>query len=264
MLGADLTPRVLNLAFQQAESGFFGRLAQIDHVDFSLDNLPLHYAIDYFYLNVCGHVIPDVFGQPARAHIAGAEKPWIAVVLADSDQNLVPRDGSALGAALAPAARMAFLNPHRAFQLFRIGFSQRFADAMTQIPSGLVADSQDLLNLIGGDSLLRSRHQLRYQEPGRKWQMRIVEDRAHGRGKLIAAAIADEHLAIRDQVGRDFIRVATQAPNPFGPAKTRYDFAAPLVVAIPFNSGHQCWEQFSQRKCKCDALEGAIEAADTS
>src|SRR5437588_571275 len=70
---------------------------------------------------------------------------------------------------------------------FASGTSHSLADAMAEIPRGLVADSKHSLNLIRTDSFARFRHQVGNKKPFRQRQMRVVKDSPYRRGELILA-----------------------------------------------------------------------------
>ena len=84
-------------------------------------------------------------------------------------------------------ADVCLVNFHGPLERSRIRFFHRLTDAMTEIPSRLVGDSEGPLELIGRDSLPRLAHQIDGRKPLRKRQVRIVEDASGGNAELVAA-----------------------------------------------------------------------------
>ena len=66
-------------------------------------------------------------------------------------------------------------------------FLERFANAVTQVPRGLVRDFERALHLVRGDTLPRLDHQVERHEPLEEREVRVVEDGPGRRRELVAA-----------------------------------------------------------------------------
>ena len=82
-------------------------------------------------------------------------------------------------------------------QRFGIRVSHGLADAVAEIPRGLVRHAQHPLHLVCAHTLLRFAHQEDRHEPLRQRQVRVVEDGARRDREAVAACIAVELLARR-------------------------------------------------------------------
>ena len=74
-----------------------------------------------------------------------------------------------------------------AAQLRGVGFGHGVADAVAEIPSGLVRDSDGALDLIGRDTLLGLKHEVDGDEPFGKRKVAIVKDGPCRHRELVAA-----------------------------------------------------------------------------
>lgn len=150
------------------------------------------------HVNVLAHVLADVAGESAGRNIFGVEEAQIAVALADADHDFL----AALAAPvdllrailrvhiLRLAADERLVNLNRAVQHRAIRLTHRAADAVAEIPSRLVANAERALDLIRAHSLARLAEQIDGDEPLKKREMRVVEDRVSCDRKLIVAVRA--------------------------------------------------------------------------
>ncbi len=87
---------------------------------------------------------------------------------------------------LGVAADVHLINLHRARE-FVVRLFHCLADAVTEVPRGLVGDAEHSLDLVCGNPFARFCHQIGHEEPLRQRQMRVMEDRSHSHGELVAA-----------------------------------------------------------------------------
>ena len=80
---------------------------------------------------------------------------------------------------------------HRTFR----GFFHCLSDSVAEIPSGLVANFESALKLIGRHAFFTFRHEVDGEEPLPKGQVGIVEDRPGRDGELIATSQAIKPMA---------------------------------------------------------------------
>ena len=81
----------------------------------------------------------------------------------------------------------SFIHLNLAAQLGRIGLGHGIADAVAEIPGGLVRDSDGSLDLVGRDAFLRLNHQIDCEEPLPKRKVAVVEDSPCRHRKMVVA-----------------------------------------------------------------------------
>ena len=89
--------------------------------------------------------------------------------------------------ALLSTTYPSFIHLNLAAQFRRIGFGHGIADAVAEIPRGLVRDPDGSLDLVGRDAFLRLNHQVDGEKPFPQRKMAIMEDSACRHGKMVAA-----------------------------------------------------------------------------
>jgi len=108
----------------------------------------------------------------------------------------------------------------------------RGADAMAEIPSGLIADLEHPLELVGRDSLLGLAHHVDRKEPLPERELGIVKDGPDADAELVATSVTIE-LTARHDPG-NLRRLATWAANAIRPAKMlKVLMALILAVELP-------------------------------
>ncbi len=113
-------------------------------------------------------------------------EPCLAATLDDSnDYALVPFVAAA--DTLPSTTYPSFVNLNLATQFGGVGFGHGVADAMAEVPSRFVRDSDGALDLIGRDTLFGLKHQIDGDEPLGKRKVAIVEDGASRHRELVAA-----------------------------------------------------------------------------
>lgn len=244
MLCADLVPRSHDAALEQRECRFH-RVSR-DASTVLVSGIFLGVMVDGFvsvstnsrfigwqfvgddYVHIGADILLDVLRQRALLGIFGMEESEIAIALTNADNDLFLD-------VLAPvffevalfSADIGFVHLDSAVKHRLIYFFHGGANAMTEIPRGLVAHSQGALDLIRGHSFASFAEQESCEEPFLQRQVGIVEDRAGGHAELIVAFFAVKELLC----GRKFDsgHLATWAFNSAGPAQTDEQLSALLV-----------------------------------
>ena len=132
---------------------------------------PLDEAMEGVLLDVWDSLQADV-----PSALNGPGDPCLANTVARTDATATTTDQSLIH----------FYNPEEGRAGERI-VAHGFADAVTQMPSCLVGDSECPLELIGGHALLRFTHEVDGEEPLAKRQVRAVHDRSRRHAELVAA-----------------------------------------------------------------------------
>jgi hypothetical protein len=140
-------------------------------------------GVDGFSLRV-GVLLDEIVKGLAVKTVDDLESS-LAATLNDSNDNalvaLVPHP-----APLLFATYPSFVNLDLATQFRGVGFGHGVADAMAEIPSGLVRDSDGALDLISRDTLFGFKHQIDGDEPLGEWKVAIVEDGPCRHRELVA------------------------------------------------------------------------------
>jgi len=188
---------------------------------------------NHFY--IAADVFLDVLRQCSRFHILSLEEPEIATPLLDAEYGNL---GLFPGVDALPrlfAANVGLVHLYNAIQRPRINFLHRRTDTVTEIPCRLVGNAQHPFKLVGAHSLAGLAEQVDAEEPLPEWQVGIIEDRSGSDGKLVAAFVAIELIALCHL--RNLARFATGAHNLIRPAKCFKVFAALLFAAELLNEG---------------------------
>jgi len=233
MLDGDFMPRSYNAALEETE----GRLDCI-----RADRQPAFVTDVFFFAVVHSLVLAAILGEVeivelgfvrhddihgridvARDNlvdllliqILGMNEVQAPAALSDADDRrvLLP-----LVFVLCVTTDVHLINFDRARQLV-LCFFHCLADAMAQIPRGLVGDSEHSLDLIRAHSLARFRKQVDNEKPLSQRQMRVMEDGSNRHRKLVAAGIANVHFAVGDRLRGHVIAVALQAAHAIGKAE---------------------------------------------
>src|SRR6185437_6642575 len=125
------------------------------------------------------------------------------------------------------ASNVGFVHLDSTVQHGTLSFFHGSTNAMAEIPSGFVANSESSFDLISRHALPRFAQQQRSKEPFGKGQVRIVEDSGSSDGELVIAFLAIEQLL----GGRQFDHgtIAAQALRAIGPAQPNQQFAASFI-----------------------------------
>jgi hypothetical protein len=198
-------PRSHNPALEQAESGLNGVRV---NVTVNVDAIPMldclvlvrwhactfqgervgYEFVGHDYVNILAYALFDVCGQRSGLYVLSMEEAEIAAALPESDYWFL----SFLASANAPsdllAANVGFIYFDRACQFLKgLVLSHRVPDAVTEIPSRPVVDSQHPFKLVRRHALAGLAEQVSSKKPLSQRQVRIMEDRASRYGELIAA-----------------------------------------------------------------------------
>ena len=155
------------------------------------------------------------------------------------DDGLVGRRvGSSALASLATTDKrlVHFDDPEQRRSLEAVG-SHGLTDAVTEVPSGLVGDSEGALHLVRADPLLRLDHQVHGHEPLPQRKLGVVEDRPRGHREAVAASVAIELVPSGD-LGYGHV-TATRAGDTRRPAQLFEVFPAGLFGSEAIHQRHQ-------------------------
>jgi len=205
MFDTDSMPCAHDAALEKRESGFYGVSVNVT-LDVNptavLDGLmsrsrnarPFHCEgiRDEVVRDNHVHILADILSNVARNrssfHIAGMKHADITVTLADTDYDFLVRSTSLESFAPSLAPDIGFIHFHLAAQLRPASFEHGCANAMAEIPCRFVClDSERALNLARAHAFLGFAEKDGGEEPYSQRQMRVVEDRVHGRAELVFA-----------------------------------------------------------------------------
>lgn len=201
MLHRNLMPRAHYATLEQRERGFdrVRRDAEPTLVPDVLLGLVIHRLVfavvlrgfEVVELRFVGHDDIDGLVHVSRndlvdfvlIQIAGRDEVQVTAALTNADdwRVLLP-----LVRVLGVATDVHLVNFNRAFELM-VRLFHGLADAVTEIPRGLVGDAEHSLNLVCGDAFARFGNQVRDEKPFRQRQVRVMKDRADRHRELVAA-----------------------------------------------------------------------------
>lgn len=244
MLCADAMPRSHNVALQEGESRLDGvRMNVTVYIDAALvlNRLVLgvharaphcirvgRELISDHNFHVIANVLSDDLGQRAGLCILDVEEAEIAVTLSESDHDFLGFLCSVNTLADLLSADVGLIHFDGTVQHGLIfHFLHSGADAVAEVPSGFVADSQCSFHLVRGETFSRFHHQQDGRKPLVQRQVGIVKDRAGENGELIEALATLEDLP-RFDVGTRLV-LAARAFNTIRPTQFRENLAALLV-----------------------------------
>ena len=248
---ADLVPCTDDAALEQREGRFHGiRMNIAVNVDFGLvfDRLvalghvdTLHGCgvgvefIRHNYFNVRAHVLLDVLRQRAALDIPRVKESQIAATLPDAHNDLlvgIAVPGLAVGVLLP--ADVGFIDFDRSVEHGLIYLLHRLADAVTQVPRGLirafVLAPESALELTGAHTFACLNQQEHGHEPNLQRQVGIVEDCLCGHAKLVTAFAAFKLRIVGQFV--DALALAAKALDAVRPAKFLEQSAALIARRI--------------------------------
>jgi hypothetical protein len=184
----------------------------------------------------CRSVIYDLVQEAMECSTIPAAyeaEPDLAASLNGSDDDRLVaaavRPAAASGALAAVPSLIGLDDPGELHPVV----GHRGADAMAEIPGGLIGDAQHPLQLVCANALLGLAHDVDGKEPLPQRQLRVVEDGADADAELVAAAVTIELPALDDP--RDFVRVAARAADAVRPAQPFQVGVALVLAPEPFN-----------------------------
>ena len=254
MLRADLMPRPNDSSLQQRERGFNRVRVDVSPNAHILTSAMIHRLMPHAlhglriraelirdnHIHIGTDVLLNVLGQRPGLNVFGAEETQITAPLPDADHNLfVVQLRCATFAAILPA-HIGLVNFNRAIQHWAISLNHRVADAMAEVPSGLVAYTECPLKLIGRHTFACFDKKQHSEKPCFKRKMRIVKNGLSRNGELVTALDAFV-LPLRLNF-KHVSALAAQALNPKGPAQSLQKFPAPLVRSKQVIHINQCHE----------------------
>lgn len=244
MLGANFVPASRDAAFQERECRFNGIGVNVRSAPDVFFFPVIHFLVPMIadslsvrrqfigdnHVHVLGDIFFDVLCERTNFRVLGMEEAKIAVALADADDYFFV--GALLPApifsrAMQATADIGFIHLDRSIEHLAVYLFHRRADAMAEIPSGFVADSECALDLAGGHSLFRFAEQERGEKPLVQGQVRVIENRASGDGELVVATLAVVERLFGFQF--DSGHLAARALRASRPAQTGEHFAAFII-----------------------------------
>lgn len=243
MFRGDLMPSAHNAALKKRESRFHGVrvnvavrvfLGMVDGLVEVLLHLVQRPRVDSRFVgqnnfDVAANVRIDDIPHGLRLRILSPDQTQISIALPDADN-----DG--LVSSWPPLARFAayvgFVNLDSAAKFLRRYFQHGRPDAVAEVPSRLVADTERALNLTSRHAFLGFTEQVGRKEPFSQGQMRIVKDGAGRCAELVVAGVTIILRAIGNRCGRFF---TTWAGNTLAPAQRLDIAAARFIVAELFD-----------------------------
>jgi len=247
MFRTDLMPRSHDAALQERECRFDRISCDTSAVLVScilpcqmVDGLVLYFPDRVFvgrktvsneYLDICAHVLSDVFRQRPALGIFGMEESQIAVALAEADDHFFVGKSCTLTSTTIFPADIGFVHLNSTVKHGLVCFFHGRTDAMTEIPCRLVGTfvlaPDRALELVSTHAFLGFTKQQRREKPLLQWQMGIVEDRSSRDGELIVAILAVEELLRGLQF--DDRHLAARALRAIWPAQPDKNLAAFFV-----------------------------------
>src|SRR6266478_1994758 len=254
MLCADLMPRSDDAAFQERECRFdcvsrdtsavliprifFGTVVHGFMLQLANGSLVATPFVSDNHFHILTNILSDVFGKRSCAGIGGMEKPQIAVALADTDNNFLSFHSSLNTLSALATAHIGFVHFDSTVKHGLVYFFHGCADAMAEIPCCLVGAfvlaPDRALQLVSAHALFGFAEQKRSEKPLLQRQVRVIEDRASGDGKLVVAVLAVEQLLFGFQFYGGHL--AAHTFNATGPAKAHEQLAALLVSIEQVNN----------------------------
>jgi hypothetical protein len=244
MLCANAMPRSHDPALQERECGFYGiRVYFALHVNLAtvIDSFVLCLGNSGFlhrewvgteivrhdYINIFGDILANVSGESSGFHIPCVKESEIAATLPNADYDFFVSS--------APTNASAFmLSPDIGFVHFDCAIKHRFVslthsgpNAMAQVPSGFVADSDSALHLIRREAFAGFHEQEYRCEPSSQGQVGIVENRTSSDGEVIFALSTIELLVSLDP--RYACAVASGTLDAIRPTQLNQNFPASFV-----------------------------------
>jgi len=205
VLRADLVPCSHNSAFQEREGGFNGvgvnvpvninPVPMADGFVLSALNASTNHGlwigwkfVGHHNLDIGTDVFLNVFCKCAGLGIFRVEEPQFTPALSQTNHNflIIVRRVPAFSPVLL-SAYICFVHFYCAIQLGISRLLYSVTNAVRQIPSSPVVDSEPALELIRAHSLARLAENERSKEPLSKRQVRIAEEPARRNGELLAA-----------------------------------------------------------------------------
>lgn len=143
--------------------------------------------IRHDHIHVIADVLFDVPRQRPSLGIFGVEETEFSIALANADYDFFGPLANKLALAEFLSTDVSFIHFNGASQLFGFSFLHHSANAMAQIPSSLIRNSQGPFDLVSTHAFAGFAEQVNAEKPLPEWKVRIIEDRSSGDGELIAA-----------------------------------------------------------------------------
>lgn len=275
MLRADFVPRSYDAALQQRKRRF--RCVRVNvsvsiDVIFVPDRLVLATVDSGFdhclrigtiligddHFNVGAHILFDVLRQSAGANVLRVKEPQIAAALPDSEYDLFVAASPSLTFAMRDSADVGLVHFDGARKQRALHFFHRGANAMAQIPCGLIAPADDSLDLIRAHPFARFTKQICRNKPLREGKVRVLKNRARDHRELMLAGVA--FVAVVGFQPRMPFVSAAWAAYAFGPAEPLKNFAASVVRSKHFVQFYNCHRSTSDGERQERAAKASADA----
>src|SRR5579859_533550 len=143
--------------------------------------------IGHNHFHIVGDIVVNDVLQGLCLRVGSVEKPEIAAALTDANDDFLPNSAAPKPVTNLFSANIRLIHFHDAAKMRLQSLFHSLADAMAEIPSGLVRYAKSALHLIGGDALAGLAHEIRGKEPFPERQVRVIEDGSRAYGELVAA-----------------------------------------------------------------------------
>ncbi len=203
MFRADFMPRSDNPALQERERRFDGVRMRVS-VCVNPETVANRFVFCFYShalrdaaievvivreqdFQVLTDILADKLFKRSARYILRMEEAQIAAALPDADYRFLLGAAPANPRSVSATAHVGFIHFNLAAEHGSASLNHRCADSVTEVPRGLVADSERALNLTGRDAFLRFAEQIGRRKPFFKRQVSVIENRSGSDGELIAA-----------------------------------------------------------------------------
>lgn len=176
------------------------------------------------HFNRTANMLLNELRQRPAFNVVNVEESQIAAALPDAEHYVFVGTTSALPAAL-DSADVGFVQFDGAGQWRTFNRRHCEADAMAQVPCGLVAHADGSLELIRRHALAGFAEQQDGEKPRFEGQLRIPEDRACSDAELVMAGITDQ-----DRAASGHFALAPDTFRSDGPAQTLQQVPATIFI----------------------------------
>lgn len=243
MFCTDSVPRSDDTALEQRERGL-NRIGVDVPLGVDMELVPNRLVLSFFpkmlccapvslevigiqNFNVLAQILANVLFKSAAFDIFGMKESQVAATFADTDDDFLVVETCALPLVPVLSADVGFIHLHFSVEHGSVDFHHCGANAMAEVPSRLVADSECPLNLAGRHPFLGFAEQQRSEKPLCKRQVRIVEHCSCHHTELVVAILAVVERLFGLKLSRR--RFAPWALDAFGPTQACKQFPALLI-----------------------------------
>ena len=159
----------------------------------SFDSGPLHgkrigrKIVCENHIHIRADILTNELRKSSSLHVFGMEHSQITIPLANADDDFFVFQSGTCPASLVFSSDIGFVHLDFPIEHRLIQFIHRCPESVTEIPSGLVTDSERPLNLAGRYAILGLTEKVGCCEPLFEREMSIIENCSSQDGELIAA-----------------------------------------------------------------------------